>query len=86
MLAFQEALATQKKIEAVLHQMEINYQDTLVEQLAGLQETFERLGGYALQAKTDAVLEGIGFTTQDLDRPLNEFWQNYYFKNLHCSY
>ncbi|MEL6607261.1 MAG: ATP-binding cassette domain-containing protein, partial [Bacteroidota bacterium] len=26
-----------------------------------------------IQAKTEAVLEGMGFTTQDLDRPLNEF-------------
>jgi ATP-binding cassette, subfamily F, member 3 len=73
MMAFESAIAVQKKIEAVLHQMEINYRDALVDQLAGLQETFEQLGGYELQAKTDAVLEGMGFTTQDLDRPLNEF-------------
>ncbi len=73
MMAFDSAMEVQKKIEAVLHQMEINYRDALVDQLAGLQETFEQLGGYELQAKTDAVLEGMGFTTQDLDRPLNEF-------------
>ena len=73
MQAFAQAVAVQKKIEAVLHQMETNYHDDLVDQLAALQETFEQLGGYALQAKTDAVLEGMGFTTQDLERPLHEF-------------
>ena len=73
MLAFEDALIVQKKLETILHQMEKEYQDDLVDQLAELQETFEQLGGYALQANTDAVLEGMGFTTQDLDRSLNEF-------------
>ena len=73
MQAFTKAVAVQQKMEAVLHQMATNYRDELVDQLAGLQETFEQLGGYMLQAKTDAVLEGIGFTTKDLNRPLNEF-------------
>lgn len=73
MQAFTKAVAVQQKMEAVLHQMATNYRDELVDQLAGLQETFEQLGGYTLQAKTDAVLEGIGFTTKDLNRPLNEF-------------
>jgi ATP-binding cassette, subfamily F, member 3 len=73
MMAFDSAVTVQKKIEVVLHQMEVNYQDVLVDQLAVLQEKFEQLGGYEIQAKTDAVLEGMGFTTQDLDRPLNEF-------------
>lgn len=73
MQAFAEAVAVQKKIDTVLHQMETDYQDSLVDQLAALQETFEQLNGYTLQAQTDAVLEGMGFTTQDLERPLNEF-------------
>ena len=73
MMAFAEAVAVQKKIEKVLHQMEVNYHDDLVDQLAGLQEKFEHLGGYELQAKTDAVLEGMGFSTLDLERPLDEF-------------
>ena len=73
MLAFEDAMTVQNKMGAVLHQMETNYRDTLVDQLAGLQEKFEQLGGYELQAKTDTVLEGMGFTTQDLERPLNEF-------------
>ena len=73
MQAFAQAVAVQRKIDAVLHQMETDYQDALVDQLATLQESFEQLGGYTLQAQTDAVLEGMGFATPDLDRPLNEF-------------
>ncbi|MCU0317829.1 MAG: ATP-binding cassette domain-containing protein [Amoebophilaceae bacterium] len=73
MMAFDDAITVQKKIELVLHQLETHYQDSLVDQLAVLQEKFEQLGGYEIQAKTEAVLEGMGFSTQDLDRPLNEF-------------
>jgi len=71
--AFTQAMTIQRKIDVVLHQLETNYQENLVDQLATLQEMFEQLGGYELQAKTEAVLEGMGFTTQDLDRPLSEF-------------
>ncbi|XWN35433.1 MAG: ABC-F family ATP-binding cassette domain-containing protein [Roseivirga sp.] len=73
MAAFAEAVAVQKKIDTVLRQMETDYSDDLVDRLATLQEAFEQLGGYEIQAKTEAVLEGMGFATQDLDRPLNEF-------------
>ena len=73
MLAFKNIVDAQKKMEAILHQMETNYHNALVDQLADLQEKFEQLGGYELQSKADAVLEGMGFTTQDLERPLNEF-------------
>lgn len=73
MMAFESAMTIQKKIEAVLHQMKVNYQDALVDKLAKLQETFEQIGGYTIQARTDAMLEGMGFSTSDLDRSLHEF-------------
>lgn len=73
MQAFEEALEVQQKIEKVLRQMETNYTDDLVDKLAELQERLEQLGGYEMQAKTEAVLEGMGFTTQDLSRPIKEF-------------
>jgi ATP-binding cassette subfamily F protein 3 len=73
MQAFSEALATQKKIEAVCHEMETNYSDELLTKLSALQETFERIGGYDIQSRADAMLEGMGFTTHDLDRPLSSF-------------
>ncbi|MGI2257064.1 ABC-F family ATP-binding cassette domain-containing protein [Candidatus Cardinium hertigii] len=73
MQAFSAALTTQKKIESLCQQMEVNYSDDLLMQLSNLQETFERIGGYDIQSRTDAMLEGMGFTTKDLDRSLSEF-------------
>lgn len=73
MQAFSEALVTQKKIESLCQQMEVNYSDDLLTELSNLQETFERIGGYDIQSRTEALLEGMGFSTKDLDRSLSEF-------------
>lgn len=71
--AFKEAVDTQRQIEKILHQLETEYSDDLVNKLTSLQEKFEHLNGYTMQAKAEEVLEGIGFSTQDLHRPLREF-------------
>ncbi|MEP2671510.1 MAG: ABC-F family ATP-binding cassette domain-containing protein [Cyclobacteriaceae bacterium] len=73
MEAFKEAVDTQRDIEKTIHELENNYSDKLVEKLTKLQEKFEHLDGYTMQAKAEEVLEGIGFTTADLHRPLREF-------------
>ncbi len=57
----------------MLAQMETNYTDDLVDKLASLQEKFEHLGGYDMQAKAEKMLEGMGFITKDLDRPMHSF-------------
>ncbi|SET54531.1 ABC-F family ATP-binding cassette domain-containing protein [Hymenobacter actinosclerus] len=73
MQAFGEALDIQKKIDEILLEFETNYSDELVEKLADAQERFERLGGYTMQARTEEILEGLGFTTEELQRPLKLF-------------
>lgn len=73
MEAFKDAVDTQRQLEKVLHQLETEYSDSLVEKLTRLQEKFEHLDGYTMQAKAEEVLEGIGFSTKDLHRPLREF-------------
>ncbi|GAA5021584.1 ABC transporter ATP-binding protein [Marivirga lumbricoides] len=73
MTAFKEALVLQDKIEKILKQMEENYSDDLVDKLTKAQEQFEMMEGYSLQAKAEEILEGIGFSTQDLSRPLKQF-------------
>ncbi|HLK98689.1 MAG TPA: ABC-F family ATP-binding cassette domain-containing protein [Hymenobacter sp.] len=73
MQAFAEALNLQKKIDEVLLQFEQNYTDDLVEKLADLQERFEALGGYTMQARAEEILEGLGFTTEELQKPLKQF-------------
>jgi ATP-binding cassette subfamily F protein 3 len=71
--AFKEAVKLHEKIEQIIKKLETDYSDNLVEQLTKAQERFETLDGYSLQAKAEEVLEGIGFSTSDLQRPLNEF-------------
>ena len=73
MQAFGEAVEVQRQMEAILKKMETDYTDDLVEKLAKLQERFEALDGYSMQAKAEEILEGIGFNTSDLHRPLKEF-------------
>jgi ATP-binding cassette, subfamily F, member 3 len=73
MEAFKDAVDTQRQIEKILHKLETEYADSLVEKLTKLQEKFDHLDGYSMQAKAEEVLEGIGFSTKDLHRPLKEF-------------
>jgi ATP-binding cassette subfamily F protein 3 len=73
MEAFKAAVDTQRQLEKVLHQLETEYSDDLVDKLTRLQEKFEHLDGYSMQAKAEEVLEGIGFETKDLHRPLKQF-------------
>ncbi|WP_258103431.1 ABC-F family ATP-binding cassette domain-containing protein [Marinoscillum sp. MHG1-6] len=73
MQAFGETLKLQHQIDEILKKMETDYDDSLVDRLSKLQERFEANDGYTLQAKAEAILEGIGFSTSDLKRPLREF-------------
>lgn len=73
MQAFSEANRIQQDIEKVLHQMEVAYEDALVDRLARLQERYEALDGYSLQAKAEKILEGLGFRTEQLHHPLKQF-------------
>jgi ATP-binding cassette, subfamily F, member 3 len=70
---FERELEIQDKIEAVLHQMETNYKDELVDELGELQHEFDLLDGYSIQAKAEEILEGLGFKTWELAMPLKEF-------------
>lgn len=73
MQAFSEVTALQTKIDALIQEMEKAYKEELVEALTDLQLKFEQLGGYEAQSKAEKVLEGIGFSTEDLARPMSEF-------------
>ncbi|TPG66642.1 ABC-F family ATP-binding cassette domain-containing protein [Hymenobacter nivis] len=73
MQAFEEALRLQDEIEAILVKFETDYTDDLVEKLAALQERFEALGGYTMQSRAEEILEGLGFGTEELQKPLKSF-------------
>ena len=73
MMAFQETLQIQEQIDEVIKEMEDNYRDELVSKMTKLQERYEAADGYILQSRAEEILEGIGFSTADLKRPLKEF-------------
>ena len=73
MQAFHQAIDLQHQIETVLKEMEVNYTDKLLERLSSLQEKFEMIDGYMIKSQAEELLEGIGFKTVDLNRPLREF-------------
>lgn len=73
MQAFERQLFLQKEIDKTLHLMETAYEDKLVDKLTQFQEEFAILDGYTIEAKTEEILEGLGFSTADLLKPLKEF-------------
>ena len=73
MQAFERQNQLQTQIDKILHDMEHQYEDVLVERLARVQEEFEALDGYTIQSKAEAILEGLGFSTSDLSQPLRLF-------------
>ncbi len=73
MQGFERQLDLHHQIEDVLHQMETNYRDELVEKLGELQHEFDLLDGYSIESKAEEILEGLGFKTWELKKPLREF-------------
>ncbi len=73
MQAFARQNELQQQIEELLHEMETNYRDELVDKLGKVQEEFDALDGYTIQSKAEEILEGLGFSTDDLHRPLKLF-------------
>lgn len=73
MQAFERQNVLQVQMDKILHDMEHNYTDELVDKLARVQDEFEALDGYSVQSKAEAILEGLGFSTADLNLPLRQF-------------
>lgn len=71
--AFEEVIKLETEINEILVKLETEYSDELVEQLTKKQELFEVGDGYVLHAKASEVLEGLGFHTDDLTKPLATF-------------
>jgi ATP-binding cassette subfamily F protein 3 len=73
MQAFERQNQIQSEMNEILRTLEKNYSDSLVNKLSHLQEEFAILDGYSMQAKAEAVLEGLGFPTESLQKPLSTF-------------
>lgn len=73
MEAFERANYLHQEIEKTLHQLETDHGEQVLDRLQKLQTEYEALDGYSLQSKAESILEGLGFNTVDLTRPLKEF-------------
>jgi ATP-binding cassette subfamily F protein 3 len=73
MQAFSREMKLQAEIDDILAKMEIEYTDALLDKLTKAQMEFEGLDGYTMQSKTETILEGLGFKTVDLQKPLSQF-------------
>jgi ATP-binding cassette, subfamily F, member 3 len=71
--AFKEVVDIERQLETIIKKLETEYSEELVEKLSKLQEKYDHLDGYTIQSKAEEVLEGIGFVTADLHRPLKQF-------------
>lgn len=74
MQAYEQAHELEKKMQKLLAALEDKPEDPeLLDKYSHVLHDFEVAGGYEMEHKSAEVLEGLGFTTEDLKRPYNEF-------------
>ncbi|MDX5320173.1 MAG: ABC-F family ATP-binding cassette domain-containing protein [Bacteroidota bacterium] len=71
--AFQRVMELEDEMNAIYEKMATDHSDALMDRLTVVQTEFDSLDGYNIHHKTEKVLEGLGFSTTDLQRPLKEF-------------
>ena len=71
--AFSEALKLEQEIEEIIQLLETDHSEETIQRLADKQEAFEHYDGYNIRHKTEKILEGLGFTTTQLNQPFNKF-------------
>ena len=71
--AYARALFVQEELEKLYALMETDSSEENIQKMADYQEEFDALDGYNMDNKTAEILEGLGFKTADLDRPMKEF-------------
>ncbi len=73
MTAFEQALKVEKELEELTAKLEHSQDEALLHEYSDKLHEFDTLDGYNIRHKTATVLEGLGFSTADLDRPYNQF-------------
>ncbi len=74
MQAFERAHELEQEMQAILKQLDSKPEDPeLLDRYSHVLHDFEIAGGYEMEHKAAEVLEGLGFTTDDLQRPYSEF-------------
>jgi ATP-binding cassette subfamily F protein 3 len=71
--AFERQLQLEKEINEIIELLETDHSEETIQRLSDRQEEFERLDGYNINHKTEKILEGLGFTTEQLSKPFTQF-------------
>lgn len=74
MQAFEKAHEVEKQMEKIIKELESKPDDAdLLDDYSHALHDFEIAGGYEMEHRTAEVLEGLGFSTADLQRPYDQF-------------
>jgi len=74
MTAFEKAHEIEKEMERIVKELDTKPDDEkLLDDYSHALHDFEVAGGYEMEHRSAEVLEGLGFTTADLQRPYNQF-------------
>jgi ATP-binding cassette subfamily F protein 3 len=71
--AFERVLQIEKELEDIAKQIEITPTDDLGIKYAELLHEMDVLDGYSVHHKTEEILQGLGFSNADVNRPYKEF-------------
>lgn len=71
--AFDKAKKVQEELDAITKKLETDTSEELLLEYSHKLHEFEEAGGYEIEHKTEEVLQGLGFGSQDLGRPYREF-------------
>jgi len=74
MTAFERVLQLEKEIEELGKRLEQNTEDeALLHQYSDALHEMDTLDGYSIHHRTEEILQGLGFSNTDLQRPFREF-------------
>jgi len=71
--AFERVRQLEKEIEALGIELETNENEELLTKYTDLLHEMDVLDGYNIQYKTEEVLHGLGFTTEQMSKPYQQF-------------
>ena len=71
--AFERVKELEKEIEAIGHELERTGDETLAHDYSEKLHELEVLGGYDIHHKTEEILQGLGFTNENLHKPYKLF-------------
>ncbi|MDA9759347.1 ATP-binding cassette domain-containing protein [Gammaproteobacteria bacterium] len=72
-IALQYVLSGDYRLLEIQHEIELAEKDEKFEILAELYETYSALDGYSAKSKAEQLMVGLGFKSEDFNKPLKDF-------------